>query len=1018
MNKHIKIILIVLNMSMLFNFFTYAQNQKSIVVRDESGNVLPGVTVIIGEESRPVKTNEQGEFILDTKTKVPILLESEGFESLLFVYNPGDVVNNIIMIKLPFHMGERDNIDIPFGKMNKRRTTGGINTLIPSDILLYDYKRSIGGILNGRIPGLFGSSNIRGIGSPLYVIDGIARPSASNISVNEIKQISVLKDLSTAMLYGSQANNGVIYITTKRGSPLKKGLMFTVEKGVNIPLIYPEYLSAADYMELYNEALNNDGLATKYTPSQISATRSGTDGIRYPDEDYYNDRYLKNWSGYHSINAEVSGGNDIAQFFLNLGWDRNNGLLKVGEGANEKNDQLNMRGNIDYEITDDIKLTFDGSVLFNLSKLPRYTSVADNFWVLSSQLRPDIYPVLIPLDLIKDPNMNLAARPISGNYVFGGTSEYQTNIYGELTKNGVRNYTDRLMGIKAGLDFDLGNITPGLTASAYFSFDMYNQYREEILNTYAVYNPVYVADTINRFDKYKTDVKVATKTVGDAYYYRGYGVYGTLNYHRIFGEHDLNITGLLYRDEYSLEGILQNSKNLHAGIRGNYMFQKKYIVQLTGVEAGSLKLFNAHRWAFSPGLGLGWIMTEEDFMSDNGLFNYLKLRGNWALLQTDVNMGYVLDTEKYTTAGAFSSGNITSFLSSFQLDRDYYTSGSTHTWAQDTYSNPTRNIFYGNSDLRWEKVMNTSIGFESLLLNNKLWAEFGYFYNKYYDVVTQRVNTLPGYFVNFPYENYGSYQPEGVALGLKYNLILSDLKVILGSNIVYSKPKTLIVDELDYEEEYRKSSGKATDAIFGLIALGLFRDQADIDNSLFQDFGPVQPGDIKYKDLNNDGKIDDSDITMIGNSRARVEYGLNFRLQYKSLECFVLGRGQVGQERYFNNAYYWVYGDRKYSEVVWDRWTPETALTAKYPRLSSSSNSNNFRNSTFWLYKTNWFTLNTIQLTYIMPGRDYLKFNEMRLFLRGNNLVMLSKEKNKLRLNITSQPQTYSFSLGINIIFN
>jgi hypothetical protein len=235
-------------------------------------------------------------------------------------------------------------------------------------------------------------------------------------------------------------------------------------------------------------------------------------------------------------------------------------------------------------------------------------------------------------------------------------------------------------------------------------------------------------------------------------------------------------------------------------------------------------------------------------------------------------------------------------------------------------------------------------------------------------------------------------------LGLNYKSNLGDLQYRIGGNFVYSVPKTIQTDELNYEDSYRKITGKASDGIFGLVALGFFKDQADIDNSVTQTFGTVQPGDIKYKDINQDGVIDDADQTMIGNSRARTEVGLNLWMKYKAFEFFALATGQGGQERYFNNAYYWVYGDRKYSEVVLDRWTPETASTAKYPRLSSGSNSNNFRNSDFWLFENNWFDLQTLQLTYSINGRGFAGVEEARVFLRGSNLARISKIRKKSEL--------------------
>lgn len=991
MKNPVKIIFAILGLSLLFQTSSFAQ-ERVLVVKDENGNPLANATVILGEDGDPVTTNAQGEFTVTGSSRVAILVRADGFDSKLISYTPEGYTGEIVLTRMPFQMGDRDAVNIPFAKMPKRQLSGAVTTLAPAELLTYDYQHDLAGLLNGRVPGMFGSSNIRGIGEPLYVVDGIVRPSASIMNIQEIEQVSVLKDISAAMLYGPQALNGVVSITTKRGKPLEKSMVFTFEKGMDKPIRYPDFLGAADYMGLYNEALANDGLSPKYTDDQIANTRNGTDPIRYPDEDYFNSTYLKDWASYQRINAEVSGGNEIAQYFLNVGWNRSNGLLKIGEGANEKDDRMNMRANIDYKITDKVKLTFDGSVLFNISDGPRYTNGADNFWSLASTSRPDDFPVLIPLDLIADETLAKAARPIKGSYVYGGTSEYQTNIYGELTSNGTQSSTDRFLAMNSALDFDLGSLTQGLTSRVYFSFDMYNQYREEILNSYAVYKPNYTDDVIADWDKYKTDVKVASKTLADAAYYRRYGVYATLDYHRVFGDHNVTATALAYRDENSMEGVLQNTKHLHFGARVNYMFKNKYVAQLTGVHAGSLKLFEGKRWAFSPGVGLGWILTEEDFLKGNSLVNYLKVRTNWAILQTDENLNY-------------------------RLDRDYYTEGSTFRWSQGSYSNDGRNVFYGNPDLGWEKILNYNIGFESALLNQHLGFEASYFYNKYYDVITQRVNSLPGFFGILPFENYGSYETKGIELGLHYTARFGDFKATLGGNLTWSVPKVLAMDELNFEDEYRRNTGKATDAIMGLTAEGLFRDQADIDNHAFQDFGPVQPGDVKYKDLNEDGIINDDDISIIGNSRSRIDIGLSLRLQYKAFEFFALGSGQAGQERFYNDPYYWVYADRKYSNIVWDRWTPETAATATYPRLSSTANANNFRNSTFWLHTTNFFNLRTAQLTYRLPGWKRAGLEQVRLFLRGSNLMMMSKEKERLQLNVGSQPQMRSFSAGVNLLF-
>ncbi len=986
-----KIILTVLSFQILFMVSLFGQPQKmiTITIKDTDGNPISGAVVTIGESIKPLITNDKGEFAFQCLTRTPVLVEAEGFASKLVDVAPAMDLTSIELEKSIFQMSEKDKINVPFGQFYKRQVPAAIAAIDTRDLLKSDQQKSFSGAINGRIPGLFGSTNIRQFGNAMIVVDGIPRP-ATSFNLEQIEQITIIKDLASAMLYGSQAENGVIYITTRRGKPLKKEMHFTAERGLNKPVALPKYLNSADYMTLYNEALANDGLDPKYSVDQITKTKNGTDPIRYPNEEYYNSTYLKDYSTYNYIVGETSGGNDIAQYYLNLGWARDNSLLKVGEGANEKNDRLNMRGNVNYKLTDHIKLIFDGAAIFNFSLTPRYTVQDNNFWVLSSTLRPDNTPVLIPSSLMKDESLLGAAKLIDGKSLLGGTSQYQTNLYGELTRNGPRISNDRLIEINAGLNFNLENITPGLSASGFLTFNMYNLFLADIINSYAVYRPNYAADTIASWSKYGTDIKVERQTLSDVYFYRRNGAFGTIDYNRIFNDkHNVTINSVAYRDEYSVEGATQLTKHLHFGLRANYMYDNKYIIELTGVNTGSVKLFETNPWAFSPGIGLAWIISEENFLKNNSLIDFLKVRSNWGVINTDEN------------------------LSGYYLSRNLYTASGTYYYNQTTNSNTGRLITLGNSNVSFEKKMNFNLGFESMLFDYKVGVEGGYFYYKNYDVLTRRSNELPAYIITPPFENYGSYQTQGVEFGLNYSEKIGDLEIKFGSNLTYSVPKALVVDELPYPELYRRLTGQASDSYFGLVALGLFKDQAEIDASPVQTFGTVKPGDIKYKDLNNDGVIDDKDQQITGNWNARLHYGLNLFLKYKSVEFFALGTGQTGSDRYFNNAYYWIYADRKYSEVVWDRWTPATAETATYPRLTTLGNPNNFRNSTFWLYENKWFTLHTLQLTYLLPKIS--RIEDARIFLRANNILTISKIKDKTQLNIGSPPQVRVASIGLNI---
>ena len=985
-NKYRKIVVALFTLNILFQVSAFAQ--RIVVVKDENGNPVQGVSVTIGEGAKPVLTNEKGEFTLKIDSRTPLLIESEDFDPQIITAYPAVELSSIVLTKSPVQMSSKDIVNVPFGSFKKRLIPAAVTAINTKDILNYDQVKNFQDALTGRVPGFFSANCNRSLHNLLVVVDGVPR-SGLDYNIQMIDQISVQKDLLTSMLYGGQANDGVIYITTKRGQPLKKTLDFTFESGLNKAISYPEYLSSAKYMELYDEALVNDGLPVKYGPALINSTASGADPVRYPDESYYNSTYLRDYSTYYNFVGEANGGNQVAQYYLNIGWRHNTGLIKLGEGI--KSDRLNVRGNIDYKLNDVLKIRFDAATIFNISKQPRFTTAGTDFWTLSTTLYPNSAPVLIPVTLMKDQTLLGAAVFVDDKYLLGGTSEYRYNIYGELTRNGPTETNDRLLEMNIGLDFDFNRLTEGLTGSLFFTYDLQNIFSTDILNTYAVYQPVYDADTISSWSKTNSDLKVNTQTLNDVSFSRRNGLYGKVDYHRVFGDHEINATALGYFDQYVVELVLQPTRHLNFGVRANYNFQKKYIAELTGVVLGSVKLYETSPWGFAPGLGLGWVVTEESFLKDNPLINYLKIRANWALTNGDEG------------------------LSVYNAGHNIYNSGSTFYYYHSAGSNRLWNVSLGNPNLGFEKRMNINFGFDGLLLNNKLGLEATYFNNRSFNEIVQRTNSIPLYYGSNFYENYESHQSQGVELGLNYVESIGDLTIRVGSNFVYSIPKALTVDELNYEDAYRKLTGKPSDAMFGFVALGLFKDQNEINTSVPQSFGTVKPGDIKYEDLNNDEIIDDRDQKMIGNSHARVGYSFNVSLKYKAFELFALGTGSAGASSYFNNSYYWVYGTRKYSEVVLNRWTAGTASTATYPRLTTLSNENNFRNSTFWLYKNNRFNLQTAQLTYSL-SQKMAGIKEASIFVRGENLLMIAKNKDKSQLNIGTAPQTRFYSLGISIM--
>jgi len=963
---------------------------------DSTGVPVQGAQVFIDEGKTILISNESGVVSGKSFKDDAILIKAKGYKSIVLQAAKLPSDRKVLMKKLPFLMTEDDDVNLPFGTLKKKLVTGAVSVIDVDEINNYDAKTSVTSILNGRVAGMFGGDDVRGIGA-IYVVDGIVRPLGT-LTIEEVEQVTVLKDVASRMLYGAQANMPVIMVTTKRGKAYQRKFKVNTEFGIQNPISLPEYLDAASYMELYNEALENDGKAVQYSQEDIDNTRNGVDPVRYPDQDYYNNTYLKDRKNYQRVYVEGSGGNKSAQYYANLNYKHSNGLMAVG--PDNGSDLINLRGNVNYNITDDLKMTFDGVALMNIDR-----SENGDFWTNSTLYRPNEFPLLIPASRLTDETMIGSAQLIDGEYVLGGTDKFnageQTNIYGDLMKGGYQTNYDRLLQFNTGLDFDMNFITKGLSAKAFLSFDLHNYYKNQQLNTYASYRE-FVGSDVNGndsiyFEKYGEDKKAGYESITQSSFYRRVGFYGQLNYKRNFGLHGVDAKAIAYRDQYSWQGAMQTSKNLNFGFNVNYNYNTRYIVELSGTMAGSPRFAHEHRYAFSPAIAGAWVLSEEDFLSSVSAIDYLKLRGSFGIIATDMGINdYYLYMSTYEQGGWFNYNN-------------------------GVNRNRVRNItVIGNSDLLWPKRQEINVGFEAMLMKS-IQLEAAYFNSVFKDEIIKRVNAYSSLLPVLPWENYNSDKVSGVEFGLNFKKVVGNLELESGVNMVYTTPEVLLYDEPNYNYDYRFQEGQRTDAYFGYVAEGLFESQTEIDSHADQSgFGGVrQPGDIKYKDLNDDGVINADDQEVIGNSHAKMAYGVNLRVKFKSVELFMLGTGQNGGYRYFNNDYFQPYGDVKYSVEALNRWTQATSYSATLPRLSSISNNNNQVNSSYWLYENNWFNLSTVQLTYYLPENIAKKafLKGLNVYGRVNNLLMVSKNKEKGELNIGSEPQYRLFSLGLRASF-
>ena len=998
MSKKIYITFFITLFMMSLCINTYGQEKKlttvASVVKNSEGQPISGVLVSGNEGAVEVVTDANGNFSISVLPNTSLLIEAKGYENKILALSEAE--SEIVLEVIPYLMGSDDEIKIAFGKVKQREIVGAVTVVNSEKIRLTDANEDVNSTLEGKILGLMGGryGSLRGLGAPLYVVDGLPR-NVSILNLSEIDQVTVLKDGNAAMLWGSQARNGVIQITTKRGSPLKRKISISVDHGIATPISLPKYLGSADYFRLYNEALANDGLPAAYSNETIGRY-DGSNPFRYPDVDYYSSEYVKNSVPTTKMIAQFSGGNTTTQYYVNLGWNRYENFYNIGKAADMSTNQFNLRANVDFKITNFIKSTLDGVMIFTKNENP-----AGNFWGDASTLHPHYYSPLLPVSKIQDKtalnDMIKNAKLINGEYILGGTQQYQSNPYGNMFLAGYNNRNQRTATVSNTIDVDLSMLTKGLSLKTFFGMDVFNEYFITLNDTYAVYAPTWDEDgTISNLSmiNQNSSTGVQRMPVEARYFERGIAAYTSLDYNRTFNQdHSVNATMLAYYYFFRVNNSLLDRKSAHLGLRVAYDYKKKYFVDFTSAYTNGFRLASGNKGGFAPSIGLGWVISDEDFMNSD---NYLKVRASASIQNIDLdNLG---DGHPYN---------------------EDYVSATGYDWADGQSSSSSYVIRHtGNSNLTFQKMKSLNFGLEGAFFDKLLYAEANIFRNSYTGQAIRRSEypALIGGF--YPYENYNDTKYSGVELGVGVQKSLGDFSFDIGVNAMYTAAERTKVSEI-WGEDYLYRKGKSPYAIFGLEALGLFQSESEIASSPKQTYSVPAPGDIKYKDQNGDGIINSNDQVEIGHGMPKVSYGLNIVLKYKDFSLMATGFGIGGYDYQYSGDYFWVDGNKKYSEEVLGRWTPQTAATATYPRLSSSSNTNNYQTSTYWLKEHNLFSINRVQLTYNIPksilGNWIIK--DLSIYARGSNLCTIGVDQKKWWLNPGSSPSTRVIAVGLNVLF-
>lgn len=914
-------------------------------------------------------------------------------------------------------VGSDSLVNVAFGKVAQEDVIQAVSTLNTSELLKKVNSNSSLVGLDSYVGGYTG--NIWGQ-SALVLVDGVPR-SASNVRASEVESITVLKDAASVVLYGSRAAKGVILITTKRGKEEPMRIDVRANAGINIPKSYPKYLDADCYMTLYNEACRNDGIAEKYDASTIYHTAMGTNPYRYPNIDFYSSDYLRKVYYNTDVTGEVTGGNERTHYYLNFGMNYNNDLIKWGEAKNNYDMTFNVRGNVDMKLTSWLKASTNAAVVYT----NQYDGRGD-YWGAASTLRPNWFSPLLPVDMM-DPNsasiqeyITNSNHLIDGKYLLGGTSTDMTNPFADLLAAGYVKEKARMFMFDVNLAADLSSVLKGLSFKTSYSVDYTSYYSEAFNETYAVYEPTWAnvngKDMIISLQKHNIDKKDANEYVGKSMYDQTMTFSAQFDYVNTFAKrHNVFATllGWGYQTQSSADENHESSdyhrtSNVNLGLRVGYNYNHKYYADFSGALVHSAKLPEGNRNAFSPSATLAWRISNEDFFKENvSWINDLKLSASYAKLHQD------LDIESYYMYKGY-----------FSKTDGYYPQ-----WHDGTAGGWTPTSKRGdNMDLDFITREEFRAGLDVAFFNDLLRINANYFYQNTNGLLTQGSSTIyPSFFqisennTFLPWINYNKDRREGFDFAVTAKKKFGDFDINLGFNGMVFTSEAVIRDEM-YQEDYQYRAGRPLDVAYGYICEGFFESQDEIDNHhARQTFGTVKPGDLKYKDINEDGVIDSKDQVALGKngwSAPPFSFGLNLTLKYKNFSLFAMGTGQTGSVDFKTSSYYWNRGTSKFSEVVLGRWTEETKETATYPRLTTTNGDNNYQTSTFWMYKRNYFNLNQVQLTYDFPKKNFKGsfVRGLSVYCGGSSLLTISKEREHLELS-TGYPQCRNYYVGLKASF-
>ena len=1047
MKKQLKLIVFIL-MQCVFIGFATAQTVKGIVT-DEKGETIIGASVREKDTKTGTITDIDGKFTLNVKSiQSPLVISYVGSITQ-------EVKASLQLMKVVMKANTKDLeevVVVGYGVQKRTSVTGSLASVsaeklekLPTD--------NVSNMLAGRLPGLVtrqtsgvpgenGSSiYIRGISttgnsSPLILVDGIER-DFQNMDPSEIDNITVLKDAASASIYGVRGANGVILVTTKRGSSNEKiNITYNGSYNISTNTNFPTFLNGLEYADYHNKAKTLDGQPIEFDEQRIGYIKNGNDPMGvWGNTDWFK-LIFKPFAPATSHTLNINGGTEKVKFFIGSSYLRQDGIIdKVSF------DRYNLRSNIDVKINKDMTLKVDVSGRLEQRRQPGVTpGSSDPSGSTDNGGATMGYKNIVFYAISASPTVN--TRMPDGTYIGAN------NPLIARDESGFANRDSKLVQTSMSLVYN----TPwlkGLKLTGLFGYDFSNSFFKEFLLPYEQITPQYatglgVGSTQVMTPGFSPHLPSGINELTDATsYFSRYTFQAIANYNNKFGNHNLGVD-LVWEQSGSYSNSFGASKqnlpitqiadlnfgtevipNSVYGSRGqggragfvtrvNYAYLDKYMIQFSGRTDWSPKFSPENRLGIFPSLSAGWRISEEPFIkeaSGMSFLNNLKIRGSWGMLGNDAISDYMY------IQGMGLSANSSAILGNVGRPSLY------------TTAVPNRNI-------SWEKTTTYNGGFESTLWNGLLSLEMDVFYKVTTDILQGQAGLMPpsigGNFAGTV--NNGIVDVKGLEIVLGHkNKINKDFNYSVTSNLTFARNRYVNIDDSPNIPAYQRRIGQPLNGVLGYLSDGLYQDANDLRYSP-KTSEEVRLGDIKYKDVNGDGIISSSDRVWIAkNPMPQIMYGANLDVQYKWIDMSLFFQGAAMSDimlcgtysalgysdgTFFTQAFKWGSNPPKY--LVEGSWTPENT-NAEYPRLSTQTSSNNAAISDFWKRDASYLRLKNLQIGLTIPKNvvKKIKLEGLRVYFSGTNLLTFSKLKfidpEAPSVNNGYYPQQRVYSVGLNV---